>query len=445
VSLAQHLFKSDQPVFTKTTFLFWLGMVLLPLIWFWPHFTNASFWMRDDAHDIHIFQAMSADLGGWIASQSTMGEGGGRLRPVFWLIRFFLYYVPFGANPLSWYIVQYLVLIFILSCAFILVILLTGSAPMAFMAGAIWVLNAKTLDNFQRFANAEVWQFFWLVMLFLAGYRLFRTREMIKKAVIAAVISLLTLLFYFSKETSVILLPFAAVCWLASLIIRKNRSEWTFFLVLNGLLFLMQRAASPEMVGYSSNFQVNIPTLADNLNRYFFRMQGNFFICALIVSFLVRTLNAWKRDPAEFRARTIEHWQFGLLVLGGGFFMILLPWKLPAPRYLVCAEFLFAIFTALELWILYQWLSERLKGLVARKLCLAALVGGDPLRRSPLAGRFYSDCALCLRKIRNQAALSCPSVVWPPCGSQCQGPLSAFGRGNAAVDGYLSPGLGWAR
>jgi hypothetical protein len=350
------------------TVLLWLGAVVLPLIWMWTKWVNPSFGMVDDAADWMDFRRMSADFGGWLTTEGLYGEAAnGRFRPMFWLFRFLFYYLPCGENPAAWYAVLYVHLALVLTATFVLIKRLTQSAPCAFLACALWVLNAKTMENFTRLATHEIWQFLWLTFGMLTFHSLLTAPPKKSKGVRYVLLFLFTLFFYFSKETSILLMPVTAVMALASVWFKKNRGPFLIFFGINLLLFAAQRVLSPQLSGYSTAFAFSLQTIADNLRRYPGRIQWVFVFLPLLTFFIWRSLRGLRKNAGAPYLDSAAWWQTAFLALGLVFFVILLPWSQPAPRYLVLTDFFFALFMAIEIRNLFLFLEKKLSAAADRR------------------------------------------------------------------------------
>jgi len=344
------------------TFVFWFLAILLPWIWLWTRSLNPSFSLIDDPHDLRRFQAMAEDFSGWWNQSGFHGErDAGRLRPIYWLARYFLYFLPAGFNPLGWCVIHYLNLCLVLSCAFYLVKRLSGSNFTAFLGCAIWSLSSNTLSNYTRFGTAEIWQLFWLSMMLVSSFKFFRSTTSLQKWFYGTALSILCFLLYFSKESSVLMLPFAVLMLLGAIVIRSSRIEWAYLLGLNLFLFALQRLLAPPMVGYSTAFQIEATTILVNLDRYFFRLQNHYLILLCCVSSVARVGYKLFKQKLPLRQMRVEKWQFGLVCLATAFFALLLPWKLAEPRYLAVSEYLLALYVALEFFALMS-LIPAIKG-----------------------------------------------------------------------------------
>ena len=334
------------------TILLWLGVLALPWIWLWTKWVNPSFSMVDDAADLMLFRHMREDFGNWLTTEGLHGEiGNGRLRPLYWLFRFVFYYLPFGENPASWQAVHYVLLALILTAVFVLMKRLTQSSVCAFTACALWTINPKTMENFCRFGPAECWQLLWFSLGMLIFYFLLQGKNESKPSKNTLYALLFTVLFclYFTKETSVLLMPVSAVMALLSVTAKRNRRIFIVFFGMNVLLFALQRLLSPPLTGYSTAFSFSAKTIWDNLNRYPGRVQWGLVFLPATAFFLYRIIRDRLQNRKPFSLDPLTCWELLFLALGIIFFLILLPWAQPTPRYLVVTDFFFSLFMAVEL------------------------------------------------------------------------------------------------
>jgi hypothetical protein len=352
----------------KQTYLLWFIVILLPWLWLWPKFYHPSFSMVDDAADLLVFRTMDTHFDQWLATAGFHGEiQNGRLRPVYWLLRYGLYYAPFKMNVAGWFAVHYAVLILILTATFFFLRKLTRSHWIAFCACVFWTINAKTMENFTRFATAEVWQLLWTSLGMINFYYLLNVKSLTAKRSLYLPLALIMFGLYFSKETSALLLPFAAVMAIAGRITKQHREEFSVFFLINLSLFTLQRIMMPPMTGYTTAFSLSWQSLLDNLNRYPGRIQWYFVLIVTVFTFMRRLLrqHCWKINgqPGLF----LFAWQMVFLILGMIFTGILLFWTQPAPRYLVFPDYFFALFMSIELGTLLQAMTKKILALNFRR------------------------------------------------------------------------------
>lgn len=336
-----------------------LVTLCLPMIWLWPRFTNPSFSLIDDAESLCEFQAMKADFGNWWETRGFHGEEKeGRIRPVYWLIRFFLYYLPFGMNPLAWNAVHYLNLAAALFALFALLRGLSGSGGLAFAGCLAWIFSPCTIENYSRLATQEVWQVLGLGFSALVIYRLLAEKRAGPRAGRMGLLIALVFLLYFVKEPSVVILPFSLIVFAGACAFRKRRLEWGIFFAANLIFFVMQRTLAPQISGYTRSFHPSVGLVAENLQRYTFALQWHDLIFFLAITYAVRVVNLVRVRKRKVSELVPECWQFCFLALAAGFFSIILLWGDPVQRYLLVTEFLLVPFAVLEAKAVFLFLKD---------------------------------------------------------------------------------------
>lgn len=335
----------------RRTFWCWIFVVALPMAWFWTRFVNPSFSLIDDAFDLRHFEYMHAHFSEWWRTFGFHGETeDGRLRTTSWLFRFFFYYLPARMDPLRWNIAHFSVLAFTVSCLFFTLRFLTGKNAGAVIACVLWTLSANTLMNYTRFGPFEVLQVLWLSLLSLLAYVTTSRFSGNRQFFPCAAIFFCLFMLYFTKETSVLLLPFSVLMFCGSLWIGKAKKEWGIFLIFNLILFSMQRYFSPPITGYAEHFQPSVDIFLKNVQRYSTVLEWRYLLLAALMVFCLRNFHKLFNKKEILQT---DIWQFGFLSLGAGFLMPCLLWEAAEPRYLLVSEFLFAGFISLE--ILAVW------------------------------------------------------------------------------------------
>ncbi|HCM42418.1 MAG TPA: hypothetical protein DIS66_03795 [Candidatus Omnitrophica bacterium] len=336
----------------RRTFWCWVFVVTLPMVWYWTRFVNPSFNLIDDAFDLRHFEYMRTHFSEWWRTFGFHGEAeNGRLRTTSWLFRFFTYYLPCRMDPLRWNIAHFSILALTVSCLFFALRFLTGKNMAAVIACVLWVLSGNTLMNYTRFGPFEVLQVLWLSLLSLLAYVALSRSSGRRVFFLYSAIFFCLFMLYFTKETSILLLPFAALMLCGSLWLGKAKKEWSLFFGFNLVLFALQRYFSPPIAGYTSNFKPSMSVFLENAERYFTVLEWRYLLLAAIAVYCLRNFHKLFKKQ-EFSLT--DSWQFGFFSLGCGFLAPCLLWEAAEPRYLLVSEFLFAGFMALELFTVWN-------------------------------------------------------------------------------------------
>ncbi|MBI3306665.1 MAG: hypothetical protein HYZ84_02505 [Candidatus Omnitrophica bacterium] len=331
--------------FSFSLLCFWLIAILLPLAWYWPRILHASFSMIDDPSDLLLFSSMQSNFADWFFDQGIHGEvANGRFRPLYWLVRFF-YFLIAGMHPTGWTILHYANMAITLSATFFLVHFLTKRYFVALLACALWSFSPHTMENYVRLATQEVWQVLYLSLLFLAGFHILRQSPGKGHGLHWGIISALIFALYFTKETSIVLLPFSIITLLAALIVKKRIKTWTAFFLINLSVFTLQHTLAPSRGEYASQYVFQFETIFSNLKFFCAELQWSWLLLGLFILYSIRI--SVLETPAVSTA--IHYWQSATLTLGIAFFAVYLPWGEPVTRYLLIAEYCFAVFMSLEL------------------------------------------------------------------------------------------------
>ncbi|MCM8774751.1 MAG: hypothetical protein NC930_00105 [Candidatus Omnitrophica bacterium] len=366
--------------------LLWLLVLALPVVWLWPRLLNPSFGMIDDPHDLKYFRSMQVDFIGWLKTGGLHGEvGDGRYRPLYWILRFIFYYLPAGLNPTGWVYIHYVNLACAITVFFLTIQFISRNVFVAFVGCLLWIFSANAIENYSRLATQEIWQVLWLGFLFLLGHFIFSKKQ--SKTIplgLYLLLAVVLFLLYFSKETSLVMLPFSMVMLCLSLGFKKGRREWLLFSFLNLLFTVLFFACAPSRTGYASHYQFSFSLILQNLKMFFFELQWHYLLLVLLVAYLLRLY----RHRGHLGKRPIEQWQFAFLALGLAFWGVYLPWTEHVRRYLLVSDFLFAGFMALELMSLI--LPFKLTSLIP--LCLSCFLAYTSSAQMPdILKRLYTQ------------------------------------------------------
>ncbi len=141
------------------------------------------------------------------------------------------------------------------------------------------------------------------------------------------------------------MLPLTALACLVSLIRKQCRVETGLLLAINLAWFILQQWLAPPRISYAASYQFLWKLIVLNARYYIHEIQWNYLVLGTVLSFLVRF---GKQLGKGLSYRTF-YWQSLFLILGCVFFIIYLPWGEHTRRYMVITDYLFALFTALEL------------------------------------------------------------------------------------------------
>lgn len=275
----------------------------------------------------------------------------GRFRPVYWLIAYGLYL--FNPNVLSFYFFRFAILIGCVLLIYGIVLLQSGSKKVATCTALISIILSVTASNFYRLWTQEAQQIFFILVAIYTMLKIGLTKNNYntRKTVVSWIIIALSLAMgYLDKETSIILFPIALI-WLSLVYVFKAESKIKknarYFLIINLILFGVQRLLAPKSGGYITMF--NTHNISSTLPHYIIILNFTLSLLpVLTIFFLVRII------IRRAKITMTDHYQILLFLLGSAFGVVYLPWVSYDFRYVLPSIYLFTIFSAYEFYLLQK-------------------------------------------------------------------------------------------
>lgn len=332
-------------IFLKNNFPF----VIIFLCWVPVTYLNAKiYWMLVDDGISVIFsrtifeKIIRFNLTGVL---SQLLEGGGRLRPTYWLYQMLVWII--GKNSFQiWHLAHMLVIGATVIFIYLIVKELTKSKSISLFASLFYLLTPLNTENILRIGPQEP------LLAMLLGFLFYLLVVRKKKNIWPCIIAVLAV---FSKETSIAILP---VIFLYYLFVRKNKlfknetSAFNIFATTAVSSIILITITFLTRSGYSTNYYFNLQMMIGNLVVYIKEFtKGTLYIFPItLATYIIRNaINLIRRKNIFNTKLTI--FQFLFFVSFLSFILIQLPWKYALVRYLMPAAFFVIIFMFIEIYI----------------------------------------------------------------------------------------------
>lgn len=273
----------------------------------------------------------------------------GRFRPFYWIFNWLVYLIG-GKSAFFHHLVHFVMFTAICFLIFTIVKNLSHSKSAALLSGILFAAGMHNIENWYRLGPQET---LLTLLLMVSLYSLVQISIKLKKkyplsraSKMTLILGLLCLFFaYFTKETSIAVIPFAFVLFIMAGFTRKQfkKNSWfnicVLFLIINifaGLVsFLFVRYVKSQGF-YSANYEVSLLRLMGNAKSIIRGLRSSYepFFSLFAVVFLISI-------PQSLSKKKIFNWDFLWQILfllwSIFFFLIQIPWVFVLGRYFMPA------------------------------------------------------------------------------------------------------------
>jgi len=324
----------------------------------------------DDGESIRRSQQInrfltSADYGS--ISLPLIKQDHGRFRPLYWLY-LWVEYNLFGSTARYHHLGRILLFVVIVLLISGVAKQIAGSTRAGVLSGLLFALFPFTVENWHRLGPGESQLVLWQVasLYFLGRAYLEVERDPGRRPLFYLVLSIAILpLSYFSKETSVMLVPVSAVMLLVMGLsfkgarYRPSRRVFLAYFMANLVCGLASRGAAHLLAargGYTVHYQIEIHRILSTARQYgilLFKGYHLFLVIALVV-FSVRLVHHLRKNGRLGRSLK---WQIIMLFWFIAALGVQLPWAFVLGRYLLPCLVGLSVFMGVELASLLSFLS----------------------------------------------------------------------------------------
>ena len=289
-----------------------------------------------------------------------------RSRPIYWA---FWYFVDVLANqdPMWFYILQTVLLIFMVAALILLIYVVTKNTWRAWLTGVLFVLSGPIIETFYTLSKSEHLALLLLIISLTIGFNAWKAQVGRKRWLHILLIALFAFMAASTKETAIVVLPISAV-WLFVLLkdhsvsatIRSKDAEYFLASVIASGCFLIMRSimVGADLIGsgYSDQYEFSLSRLLSSGSRWAGWLIHDFaYTLPLILLLIIWVL---KREK-------ITHGR--ILVMSaiwmGGWLSIYLFWVFVADYYLLPFAAGMAIFSAAILFnMIERWRAGSSRG-----------------------------------------------------------------------------------
>ncbi|TES85825.1 hypothetical protein E3J95_03545, partial [Candidatus Aerophobetes bacterium] len=324
----------------------------------------------DDGESIRRSQEInrfltSADYGG--ISLPIIEQDHGRFRPLYWLY-LWVEYNLFGLTARYHHLGRILLFVVIVLLISGVAKQIAGSTRAGILAGLLFALFPFTVKNWHRLGPGESQLVLWQVasLYFLGRAYLEAERHPERRPLFYLVLSIAILpLSYFSKETSVMLVPVSGLMLLVMGLSFKGRryrpSKRVFlaYFMANLACGLASRGAAHLLTvrgGYTVHYQIEINRILSTARQYgILLFQGYHLILLMaLVVFSIRLIYHLRKSGGLDRSLK---WQIIMLFWFIAALGVQLPWAFVVGRYLLPCLVGLSVFMGVELAHLLSFLS----------------------------------------------------------------------------------------
>ena len=316
------------------------------------------------SQEINRFLA-SADYGR--ISLPLIKQDHGRFRPLYWLY-LWVEYNLFGLTARYHHLGRILLFVVVVLLISGVARQIAGSTRAGILSGLLFALFPFTVENWHRLGPGEPQLVLWQLasLYFLGRAYLEVKRDPGRRALFYLVLSIAILpLSYFSKETSVMLVPVSAVMLLVmglSFKGRRYRPLRTVFLVYfiaNLACGLASQGAAHLLTaggGYTIHYQIEISRILSTARRYgILLFQGyHLFLVVALVAFSIRLIHHLRKGGGLDQSLK---WQIIMLFWFMAALGVQLPWAFALGRHLLPCLAGLTVFMGVEMAHLLGFLS----------------------------------------------------------------------------------------
>lgn len=272
---------------------------------------------------------------------SSLSEGDGRIRIVFWLYRIILWIVG-GTNPQIYHLANMLVIGATMLFIFLIIKKISKSNLLSFLGAIFYLLVPTNTENIIRIGTAEP-----LLVLLLSIFFYLVLEK--KKILLPCVVLFLAIL---SKETVVFaILPVLFAYYFLS---NKNKQSFILWLCVSISAVLMVLVSLLQRHGYSTNYVFDLPMFTNNFLIYAKDITKNTLLI-LPISFITFYYSLFSKLFKSKKIKLSETDKLEIIFSLGfvSFLAVQLPWKFAVSRYLMPEVFFAIIFLSLEIKRIY--------------------------------------------------------------------------------------------
>jgi len=316
----------------------------------------------DDGESIRRSQQInrfltSADYGS--ISSPLIKQDHGRFRPLYWLY-LWVEYNLFGSTARYHHLGRILLFVVIVLLISGVAKQIAGSTRAGILSGLLFALFPFTVENWHRLGPGEPQLVLWQIasLYFLGRAYLEVERDPGRRPLFYLVLSIAILpLSYFSKETSVMLVPVSAVMLLVMGLSFKGaryrplRRVFLAYFMANLVCGLASRGAAHLLAvrgGYTVHYQIEIHRILSTARQFgILLFQGyHLFLVIALVAFSIRLVHHLRKGGGLGRSLK---WQIIMLFWFVAALGIQFPWAFALGRYLLPCLVGLSVFMGLEL------------------------------------------------------------------------------------------------
>jgi hypothetical protein len=310
--------------------LAWMVPYILAILIMLPRIASANFGLLDDAV---TFQTVD---GTHQTGLDLWDLQSGRSRPLYWLY-WLVVRVIAGSHAEFYFVINTLLLLSTLWLVQRLIDRLGGKQVHFLITGFVFLLSTPTIENYYTLSKAEPLQMLLILLAFVLLARTIQSAPQLRQAIFTVVVATVILAAALVKETTAVLLPFAAILLLLGYLFRVDPSVRRFLLLFLAasalgvaaflaIRFLLVGVNTAE--GYASGYEFTVQRIASSVSRWgAWMLYGFSYFLVLLPVLLTRS---FRRAPSVIMLIITA-----LLAWIGVWIVSYLPWIFVASYYLL--------------------------------------------------------------------------------------------------------------
>lgn len=342
-------------------YLPYLSLALIAFLYMLPRILSAQFGLLDDGVTLIVGQKFISDP----LTPFKFMQFSGRFFPIFWVYQSLIFQFARFA-PYRWFIANAVLLSALSVSLYQVAFILLRKKWAAWLAGVLFIFSGPVVESFYTITKSEPIMLFFIVLAVIVFLSLARQTSSLKKILIMTTVVLLFFFAFASKETGIVMV---GICtgWLGlTFIFRRQRASkddkrFVFWLLIASIIalviyFALRQAFQTKSLsegGYTSSYLLDYSIIRDQLLRWLGRfLRDYFFILPLGMVLCVPKIRQ------KVNLRIVAY----VVVWLGGWFIILLPWRVLESYYTLPFAFGLALLSGLIAGPLFQSLPTITNG-----------------------------------------------------------------------------------
>lgn len=342
-------------------YLPYLSLAFIAFFYMLPRILSAQFGLLDDGVTLIVGQKFISDP----LTPFKFMQFSGRFFPIFWVYQSLIFQFAKFA-PYRWYIANTVLLCALSVSLYHVAYIFVRNKWAAWLAGVLFIFSGPVVESFYTITKSEPIMLCFVVLAVIVFLSLAKQTSIPKKILIMTTVVILFFFAFASKETAIVMVGICAG-WLGLTVIFRNRPAsredirfifWLFLASIIALViyFALRQAFQTKSLsegGYTSSYLLEFSIVRDQMLRWLGRFLRDYiFILPLGMVLCIPKIRH------VINLRMIAY----VVVWLGGWFIILLPWRVLESYYTLPFAFGLALLSGLIVGPIFQSLPTITNG-----------------------------------------------------------------------------------